>query len=823
MSSSRLSSSSIPFSSSQLFSNFPGSFTNSPGAFSPNNGFNGFTSGSQYSASPASLLFAHHNGSQSISLSSHAATPPTPSLLSAFSANTLLTPRRLRLIASMFSQMCEAVAVCHDAGVSHRDIKPENFICCDSVELEAENTADGSPDFGPQARRKVIVKLTDFGLATTEEESGDVECGSKPYMSYECRNNLGPSYRPKPADVWSLGIVLINMLFHRNPWKDPTDGDANFDAFLADRAGFFQTKFTGIGKEVATYLAERVLCIDVDARVSAREFGQWVRQLPEMIAGRRAVQALKVARLENRAKNGSDKGMFAKAPVAKANHRQSGLANALNANAVSPLPVPTAELPPPPPTVPAQQVQPQPQQQSQSSSQAQPPSLSSLPPKSELSDGGASQVAPTPDLLLEGDEIRSATTVDDNPTPSDLSTVVSPEPPEDADGLGDHLVKRSETQGTSPPEGDERSLSTQKRRKRGIRKGKAAQAALAAQQAGSDGTSREERDAFLAELVAASEQLARDLSKKKTLDVTHEAEFPPLGATPQQIAAARKSRWKDFLAMSKGNPQLEALAQRVAEREAAAGSTWSAPAQLQHQGTKSPPREAPRHTATTNGTMSLGGADEDDDWRKRDKSATPKPADGGAKKSSRRATDDSSRSRQAALAAAAIAGGMEMGSFGRPSHLGRPVPLNNNRRSPLGDEEKKQTVSMSAFAPPSKSSFSPTTSKSSHKESFAPKSKDPFSPTASKLSTKSHTTSTTSTKVPSPAATASKAPKTSPPLTSPPITAPKTSPPITTTAPSAPAKGVPLSKVPSPGEKPKMKQMSSLVKMFGGLKTKGKE
>lgn len=765
MSSSRLSSSSIPFSSSQLFSNFPSSFTNSPGALSPNNGFNGFHSGSQYSASPASLLFAHHNGSQSISLSSHAATPPTPSLLSAFSANTLLTPRRLRLIASMFSQMCEAVAICHDAGVSHRDIKPENFICCDSVELEAETSTDGSPDFGPQSRRKVIVKLTDFGLATTEEDSGDVECGSKPYMSYECRNNLGPSYRPKPADVWSLGIVLINMLFHRNPWKDPTDGDANFDAFLADRASFFQTKFTGIGKEVATYLAERVLCIDVDSRVSAREFGQWVRQLPEMIAGRRAVQALKIARLENRAKAGSDKGMFAKAPVAKANHRPSGLASALSANAVSPLPVPTADLPPPP-------------------TQPQPPSLSSLPPKSELSDAGAPQVAPTPDLLLEGDEIRSATTVDDNPTPSDLSTVVSPEPPEDADnGVADQFVKRSETQGSSPPEGDERSLSTQKRRKRGVRKGKAAQAALAAQQAASGETSREERDAFLAELVAASEQLARDLSKKKTLDVTHQAEFPPLGATPQQVATARKSRWKDFLAMSKGNPQLEALAQRVAEREAAAGSTWSAPAQLQHQDAKaSPPKHEPRHTVTSSGTMSLVGADEDDDWRRRDKASTPKP---DAKRSSRRATEDSSRSRQAALAAAAIAGGMDtMGAFGRPSHLGRPVPL-NTRRSPLAEESVQK---------PKKESFSPTTSK-----------KETFSPTTSKISAKSHTTSTTSTKVSSPAATASKASTKATPA---PATVPK----------------VPLAKVPSPpiSEKPK-KQMSSLVKMFGGLKTKGKE
>ena len=101
-------------------------------------------------------------------------TPPTPSLLSSMHSAQLLSPARLRLIASMFSQMCEAVAVCHDTSVFHRDIKPENFIVTDGW----QTGIDGKRE------RKVIVKLTDFGLSTTDVESSDVDCGSAPYMSY---------------------------------------------------------------------------------------------------------------------------------------------------------------------------------------------------------------------------------------------------------------------------------------------------------------------------------------------------------------------------------------------------------------------------------------------------------------------------------------------------------------------------------------------------------------------------------------------------------------------------------------------------------------
>lgn len=101
-------------------------------------------------------------------------TPSSPSLLSSLAPSQLLSRTRLRLIASMFSQMCEAVATCHDNSVFHRDIKPENFIVTDGW----TTLPDG------RRERKVVVKLTDFGLSTTDTDSADMDCGSAPYMSF---------------------------------------------------------------------------------------------------------------------------------------------------------------------------------------------------------------------------------------------------------------------------------------------------------------------------------------------------------------------------------------------------------------------------------------------------------------------------------------------------------------------------------------------------------------------------------------------------------------------------------------------------------------
>ncbi|KAI9452488.1 kinase-like protein [Lactarius psammicola] len=206
-------------------------------------------------------------------------TPPTPGLLSSLHPSQLLSHTRLRLIASMFAQMCEAVATCHDASVFHRDIKPENFIVTDGWTLNQDDIRE----------RKVVVKLSDFGLSTRDAVSSDMDCGSAPYMSFECRNNVAPVYKPRAADVWSLGIVLVNMLYHCNPWTDTAkDECSSFDLYLSNPTNFFMRRFAGMTLPVANFLVENVFCIlddptDDSQRIGAREFGAWIRDLPTLM------------------------------------------------------------------------------------------------------------------------------------------------------------------------------------------------------------------------------------------------------------------------------------------------------------------------------------------------------------------------------------------------------------------------------------------------------------------------------------------------------------------------------------------------------------
>lgn len=101
---------------------------------------------------------------------------------------------------------------------------------------------------------------------------------------------MRPTYDPRQADVWSLGLVLLNLLYHRNPWADPSLSDPDFSEYVDAPVDFLKERFEGIGDEVATFLANRVFCDVLEVvdgrekkRVSAGEFGRWGMKLVVMM------------------------------------------------------------------------------------------------------------------------------------------------------------------------------------------------------------------------------------------------------------------------------------------------------------------------------------------------------------------------------------------------------------------------------------------------------------------------------------------------------------------------------------------------------------
>ncbi|OCF59317.1 RAN protein kinase [Kwoniella mangroviensis CBS 10435] len=120
------------------------------------------------------------------------------------------------LIRDVFLQLLDGVAWLHSLGISHRDIKPENIVC----------SQDGTR-----------VRICDFGLATSEQESSEFGCGSTFYIAPECLGDWfpdTPSYPTRPGDVWSLGVILVNLVCGRNPWRIASPSDESFNSFLND-------------------------------------------------------------------------------------------------------------------------------------------------------------------------------------------------------------------------------------------------------------------------------------------------------------------------------------------------------------------------------------------------------------------------------------------------------------------------------------------------------------------------------------------------------------------------------------------------------------
>lgn len=163
------------------------------------------------------------------------------------------------LVKHVFLQLLDAVDYSHSLGIYHRDLKPENVLCFDGG---------------------LRLAITDFGLATTDAFSEEFRTGSAYHMSPECHGGQfahNGSYSPLFNDVWSLGIILLNLLTGRNPWKSASLNDPTFCAYLQDPTRFLPTVLP-ISDEVNALLV-RVLDVDWRRRLTVTEMKEYVRRI----------------------------------------------------------------------------------------------------------------------------------------------------------------------------------------------------------------------------------------------------------------------------------------------------------------------------------------------------------------------------------------------------------------------------------------------------------------------------------------------------------------------------------------------------------------
>lgn len=135
-------------------------------------------------------------------------------------------------------ELVDAVAYIHAKGVYHRDIKPENIFLTES----------GS------------VKLGDFGLATTDRWTYETTVGSDRYMSPEQYDSAGAGYSPAQADIWAIGVCLLNILFSRNPFTTPTEDDPLFLDFSRDKQSLFDV-FPSMSQDTYEVIVQ---CMNLD-------------------------------------------------------------------------------------------------------------------------------------------------------------------------------------------------------------------------------------------------------------------------------------------------------------------------------------------------------------------------------------------------------------------------------------------------------------------------------------------------------------------------------------------------------------------------------